>query len=335
MKVHELGEFGLIKLLAEIIDECGAGFRSSPTIIEAIGDDAAVWKCYDSIQLATTDMLVQDIHFTLETTSWRDLGWKSLAVNISDIAAMGGIPSYAMISLGLPANTEVEQISELYRGMAEIAHQFGMCIAGGDTTEAPMLVICPSVIGEASKDSVLTRLTAVPGDLIAVTGYLGAAAAGLRMMEKKLEFDAEIVSALSGAQLRPSPRIAEGQILAKHGVRTAIDISDGLIADLNHICEMSKVGARVHLQNIPIHPAVKTAFGEDALKLALTGGEDYELLFTAPERLIEKVKGFLTAPVTVIGEVAKGGPHEVALIDEYSKRIEWEVGGWEHFAKSH
>ena len=332
MKVRELGEFGLIEMLTRIVDDSGVGCQSSPELIIGIGDDAAAWQGEDSIQLGTTDILVQNMHFTLETTTWHDLGWKALAANISDIAAMGGIPTYAMISLGLPSDAEVERVSELYGGMAEIAHQFNLAIVGGDITESPLLIISPSVIGRVEKDRMLTRSGAVPGDRIAVSGYLGTSAAGLKMLKEKLKFNPEIASVFREAHRRPYPRITEGQILAEHGVKAAIDISDGLIADLAHICEASKVEARVHLPNIPIHPAVKAAFGEEALRLALSGGEDYELLFTAPVGARCDVP-LPTTSMTIIGEIVEGKPGKVTLLDENGKEIEWEKGGWEHFSR--
>ena len=335
MEVRELGEFGLIEILAQIADEVGC--RSRPDLIIGIGDDAAAWQG-KGFGLGTTDILVQDVHFTLETTTWHDLGWKALAVNISDIAAMGGFPDYAVISLGLPSNTEVEDIIKLYRGMAEIARQFNMAIVGGDISEAPLLIISPSVIGRVEKDKMLTRSGAVPGDRIAVTGYVGSSAAGLRMMKEKPELDPAIAPALIEAHLRPWPRVTEGQLLGENGVKAAIDISDGLIADLAHICRASGVEARVRLPDIPIHPALKAAFGEDAISLALSGGEDYELLFTAPGMVIDKVRARgavspLSIPVTIIGEITGGKPGRVTLLDENGGDIGLGKGGWEHFGK--
>ena len=332
MKVRELGELGLIERLAQIVDESGTGCRSRADLIIGIGDDAAAWKSKGLVQLGTTDILIQDVHFTLETTAWHNLGWKALAVNISDIAAMGGIPDYAMISLGLPSDTEVEHITKLYTAMAEIARQFDMAIVGGDVSEAPLLIISPTVIGTVEKDRMLTRSGAIPGDQIAVTGYLGSSAVGLRMMKKKPELDPRVASALIEAHLRPCPRVSEGRLLGENGVKSAIDISDGLIADLAHICRASGVEARVRLADIPMHPAVKAALGESAISFALSGGEDYELLFTAPGGIIERVKQRLSIPVTVIGEITGGKPGEVTLLGETGREVEWKKRGWEHFA---
>ncbi len=182
----------------------------------------------------------------------------------------------------------------------------------------------------------LTRSGAVPGDRIAVTGYLGSSAAGLRVMKEKPELDPVIASTLIEAHLRPWPRVTEGQLLGENGVKAAIDISDGLIADLAHICRASGVEGRVRLPDIPMHPAVKAAFGEDAITLALSGGEDYELLFTAPGMVIEKVRARgdpLSIPLTIIGEITGGRPGKVTLLDENGREVEWEKPGWEHFGR--
>jgi thiamine-monophosphate kinase len=327
MKVWGLGEFGLIELIAEIV-----GKASRKDIILGIGDDASVWRTESSIQIGTTDILIQDVHFTLKTTTWRDLGWKALAINISDIAAMGGKPSYALVSLGLPPETEVDSVAELYRGLMEIATKFDVDICGGNISSAPVAIINLSVIGEASHN-ILTRSAALPGDQIAVSGYLGQAAAGLKMLRAGLEFDSETTAFLREAHLRPCPRVAEGQILVQNGVRAAIDLSDGLVNDLAHISKASHVGAKVWVHRLPIHPLVSAAFKEESLGLALSGGEDYELLFTAKSDVIERVKGLMPSPVTVIGEILSGEPGQVTLYDERGQIVEWNEQGWEHLRR--
>ncbi|MCK4964297.1 MAG: thiamine-phosphate kinase, partial [Dehalococcoidia bacterium] len=276
MKVSELGEFGLIELLAKI-----AGQLKDKSVLIGIGDDAACWRTEACAQLATSDSLIQDVHFTLSTTTWRELGWKALAVNLSDIAAMGGFPQYALVSLGLPGDIEVASVAELYEGMAELARLFDVSIVGGDSVGAPVVILSLAVVGKAqTTQTVLTRSAAAPGDRIAVTGYLGASAAGLAMLKKGLEFDKETAATLREAHLKPHPRIVEGQALARHGVKAAIDLSDGLVSDLNKLCKASGVGARLFTNQIPVHPVVRRSFGDDSIELALSGGEDYELLFT-------------------------------------------------------
>ncbi len=331
MKISELGEFGLIELLAKIV-----GQPKGKQVLIGIGDDAACWRTGASMQIATSDSLIQDVHFTLSTTTWRDLGWKALAVNLSDIAAMGGLPQYALVSLGLPGDTEVESIAELYEGIEELARLFDVSIVGGDSVGAPVVMVSLAVVGRAQKSlSILTRSAAAPGDLIAVTGYLGASAAGLAVLRGVLELyleDEETVGTLRKAHLRPYPRVVEGQALALHGVKAAIDLSDGLVSDLRKLCKASGVGARLFTSQIPVHPLIRSSFGGDAIQLALSGGEDYELLFTARREVIERVKRAFACPVTVIGETV-AETEMVRVIDEHGNELRVEKAGWEHFVK--
>jgi len=328
MKVSELGEFGLIDLLAKMIPR-----PPDKKLILGIGDDAAAWRTGTATQLVTTDSLFQDVHFSLGTTSWEALGAKALAVNLSDIAAMGGVPEYAVVSLALPGDTEAEDVTALYRGMIELAGQFGVAIIGGDTCRAPLVSITITVLGSAvnQEKKILTRSAARPGDRIAVTGHLGAAAAGLEMLTGELRFDPEAAAQLRGVFLHPVPRIAEGKLLGGQGVKAAIDISDGLVADLAHVCRASRVGARVEAERVPVHPAVKANFGDRSLELALGGGEDYELLFTAGAGTMAKVKETVSCPVTVIGEVVADRESKVTVVDARGRP--WPMGraGWEHF----
>jgi thiamine-monophosphate kinase len=325
MKVWELGEFGLIELIAEIV-----GKSSGDRLILGIGDDASVWRTESAVQIGTTDVLIQDVHFTLDTAGWHDLGWKALAINIGDIAAMGGKPGYALVSLGLPPETEVDSVAELYRGLMEIAATYDVEVCGGNVSRAQVVIINLSLIGESS-GNILTRSAALPGDQIAVTGCLGQAAAGLIMLKSGLRFDAETTDFLRNAHFRPCPRVAEGQVLVQSGVKAAIDISDGLVSDLTHICKASSVGAEVRVPSLPIHPLVKAAYKEESLKLAISGGEDYELLFTARGDVIERIKALISVSVTVIGEIVSEEPGQVTLYDAQGKVIDWSLGGWNHF----
>ena len=324
MKVSELGEFGLIDLLAEMV----GGVQDEHLLI-GIGDDAAAWQGDASIQLATVDSFIQDVHFPSGIASWQELGWKAMAANLSDIAAMGGAPRYALASLALPEDTEVDNVKNLYTGMLDLAQQYGVVIIGGDLSRAPLIIITITVLGNSQKKPILTRSAAKPGELIAVTGYLGAAAAGLEMLKKKLQFDPQATACFKQAFLHPSPRIAEGQLLLEQGVKTAIDLSDGLISDLSQIGKASKVGARVEVDRVPVEPAVKAGFGERALELALAGGEDYELLFTAKAEVIDKVRQSASCPITVIGEIVAG--KGVTVVDRQGNPIKLGKAGWEHF----
>jgi len=318
-----LGEFGLIDRLAKM-----AAGRDERLII-GIGDDAAAWKGDASIQLATVDSFIQGVHFPAGIVPWPELGWKALAVNLSDIAAMGGIPRYALVSLALPPDTEVDDVTTLYTGMLELAKQHRVTIVGGDISNAPMVIINVTVLGSSPKKQILTRASAKPGELIAVTGHLGAAAAGLEMLTKKLKFDPKATTRFKQAFFKPTPRIAEGQLLVEQGVKTAIDISDGLVADLNQICKASKVGARIDANRVPVEPLVKAGFGDRALELALTGGEDYELLFTAKAEVIARIKKVAACPITAIGEITAG--QGVTVVDRRGKPLEPGRAGWEHF----
>ncbi len=330
MKVSELGEFGLIARLAEMVNS--AHGEQASNLIIGIGDDTAAWQCDGSVQLATVDSLVQDVHFSLDTASWEEVGWKSLAVNLSDIAAMGGRPEYALISLGMPGDTDVEDVISLYRGMISLAGEFQVRIVGGNIVSAPQLVVNVTVLGSAaSRGSLLTRSSACIGDRVAVTGPLGASAAGVEMLGKGLEFAPEVNAALRKALLRPMPRVSEGRLLAEKGVKAAIDISDGLIADLQHVCQASGVGARIETTSIPVAPAVESGFGERALDLALTGGEDYELLFTASTDCVEKVSEASSCPIYVIGEVISDDEHQVQLVDSSGDPVSLSAKGWDHF----
>ncbi|MFC1915437.1 thiamine-phosphate kinase [Chloroflexota bacterium] len=332
MKVSELGEFGLIDLLARMVSSSQSEqLAPRQKLILGIGDDAAAWYGDTSLQLVTTDSLIQDVHFSLDITPWHELGWKAMAVNVSDIAAMGGVPKYALISLALPEHTEVDNVTALYEGMIELVQQFEVAIVGGDTTRAPLVSITITVLGNAKDCDMLTRSAAKVGDKIAVTGYLGAAAAGLEMLTNKLQFNPEMANQLRSAFLHPLPRVSEGQLLVGHGVKAAIDISDGLIADLSHVCKASQVGARVQVEHVPVLPAVKANFANRALELALSGGEDYELLFTASTETIDKVKEVASCPVTIIGEIVADKIGEVTLVDVDGNLLSFGKRGWEHF----
>ncbi len=331
MKVSELGEFGLIDLLAERISNSGINRVSPDQLVIGLGDDAAAWRNKASIELATVDTMVQDIHFSLDTISWQELGWKSLAINLSDIAAMGSAPYFALVALGLPEATSIEDVSRLYEGMIDLARQTGTAIVGGNISQSPVVSITVTVLGGSTDGQILRRDEARPGDTIAVTGYSGSATAGLEMLRKKLKLEPTAEHYLRAAFLHPTPRLDEGQVLVRAGVKAAIDTSDGLLADLRHICEASRVSARVDVQHIPIHPAVTENFGEKARDMALSGGEDYELLFTTETDIVEKVKAEIVCPVTAIGRITEGKPGKISLFDADGSPIKIKDYGWSHF----
>jgi len=332
MRLSELGEFGLINLIRTTSAEYeNPGRTPWRQILLGIGDDAAAWQGANRIQLATTDTLVQGVHFDSGTITWEELGWKAVAINLSDVAAMGGIPDYALLSLALPTHLQVKDVSEFIGSFMRTAAEFGVALIGGNVATAPDTVITVTVIGHSKGKTMLERSTASPGQQIAVTGYVGASAAGLEMLKGKTISDPEARNILRQAHFRPVPRIKEGQILIEQGVRTAIDISDGLVADLDHICESSKVNARINIEQVPVHPLVKAHFA-NSQELALSGGEDYELVFSADEATVARVKQALDCQVTVIGDITKEGlPTRVLVVDSKGTIIPYKRKGWDHF----
>ena len=343
MLVSELGEFNLIDRLAAVIARPNArriqaldarGFR----ILRAIGDDAAAWNAPAGARVITTDAMVEGVHFNLNYTDWRSLGWKCLAANISDIAAMGCIPTYAVVTLGLRPDLPVEGLEALYEGMMEVAARGGGAIVGGDVVKSPAFFITVALQGAAPDTPILLRSAANPGDLIAVTGPLGAAAAGLRLLMSGAspQPDADAAAYLTRAHNRPVPRVNEGVSLAAAGVRCAMDISDGLMDDLEKLCRASEVSALLHADRIPVDRRLKSAFPHDWLNLAVAGGEDYELLFTAPPDLMDKASSALPEPPAVIGRVVERADDVplVRLLDAQANPIDVTSGGWDHFRSS-
>jgi thiamine-monophosphate kinase len=334
MKVSQIGQFGLIDKIAELIGSTSQPQAQSwQNLRTGIGDDCAVWQGERTCYLSKVDSQVQGVHFTLDIISWSDLGWKVLAINLSDIAAMGGQPLYALVSLGLPFETEVEDVLSLYQGMLALAGQTGTAVIGGHVSSSSNLYIDVQITGrtESPDGLVLARSAAQPGDLIAVTGWLGSAAAGLRILKEKLALDSTTTEYLKKAFTHPEPRLTEGRFLLQNGVSCAIDISDGLIADLGHICQTSGVGAEIDTDKLPIRPEVNTAFGDKAIDLALAGGEDYQLLFTTPPSVMETVQKECSYPVAVIGEIKTGTPGQIIITDKSGRRSLPASAGWDHF----
>ena len=344
MLVRDVGEFHLIDTLAKTIADGGGdnldrldahGFR----LRLSIGDDAAAWDAPQGVRILTTDTMVEGVHFDLGRASWRDLGWRSIAVNLSDVAAMGCAPTYSVVTLGIREDLPVDGLVDMYRGMLDAHREFGGAIAGGDVVRSPTFFVSVALAGTATAPEkggapgapLLTRHSASPGDEIAVMGSLGCSAGGLRMMMEGLEFDLETANHLRDAHNRPMPRISQGVTLAKNGVASAIDISDGLVDDLGKLCKASGVGAVVRMNQLPADGFLKAAFPEDWPTLALGGGEDYELLFTAPRHLMNKVTPMLDIEVSVIGEIVRGAP-EVTVLDSQGNRMSVDRRGWDHFA---
>jgi len=331
MKLSSLGEFGLIELIRKASHAPDdAATSPAPHLVVGIGDDAAAWECDDRIQLGTTDSLVENVHFTLSTTSWHDLGHKSLAVNLSDIAAMGGTPTYAFVSLCCPADVDSDDVMAYYDGLHSLARRHGVTVAGGNLTRSSEIMTTVFVTGVADRSSLMRRSAAQPGQLVAVTGTVGGAAAAVAALKRGQE-PQDIPSALRDALLRPEPRVYEGRILAGCGISCAIDISDGLLADLQHICDASKVEATVEVERVPVNPSIPSVSTAERLE-ALRGGEDYELLVIGDADAIKEAAGKLKVPLTIIGRVtntsATGG---IAVVDGAGTRFDAKGQGWNHF----
>ncbi len=337
MQVRDTSEFNLIEKLAGAIAEDNAACIARLDAKEfrlrlGIGDDAAAWDAPAGTQVLTTDTMVEGVHFNLGQISWRDLGWKALASNLSDVAAMGCTPLYSVITLGLRGDLPVDGLVDMYRGMVEVGRTCGAVIAGGDIVRSPVFFVTVALTGTATTPDgpLLTRAAAVPGDQVAVTGSLGCSAGGFRMLTENLEFDDQTSTHLSRAHNRPIPRIAEGLALAANGVVAAIDISDGLVDDLGKLCKSSGVGAVVRTDKVPADRHLKRAFPDEWQALALGGGEEYELLFIAPEEIMDRAIASLELPCTVIGEIVVG-PERVKVVDQNGKEIPVDQSGWDHF----
>jgi len=326
MKLSQIGEFGLIEIIKQ------SERKRADTLI-GIGDDAAVmrmsnFQCPISNEgiasrffkdkkylLATTDALVQDVHFKLKKKespqTFFNLGYKALASNISDIAAMGGVPTHALITVALPKNLELESIQQLYNGIDSLAKKYGIDIIGGDTVSSPKsLMISITLLGEVERENLLLRSGAKPGDLICVTGGFGKPASN--------NWKLDIGNWKLDIRLPDARKLATAKICS-----SMIDSSDGLARSVIELCKSSKTSAKIFTDNVP---RVKNA----TLDQALYGGEEYELVFTLPENKLNKLPKNLKAKITVVGEILKKQDPMVQLIDSHGKIVK-SKGGFEHF----
>ena len=318
-----------------------------PSLVSGIGDDAAVIRTLAGKDtVVTADLLVEDIDFRRNAMPAYLLGHKALAVSLSDIAAMGARPRWALLSVGVPQDVWASKfVDRLYDGLFELARRYDVKLVGGDTSRTGKKIVIDSiVIGECSAGMAVLRSGARPGDQIFVTGSLGGAAAGLRLIERGKhlppEFsgtpDSHLLEQLLLRHLRPEPRVGWGLVLGQERLATAmIDVSDGLSSDLNHLCDESGVGALVEASQIPIEGCVSELCGRralDPLLLALHGGEDFELLFTVrPEHADKLPKRVDGVSVTRIGEIK--GSAEGIKISEGPRIWDLDPSGWKHFSK--
>jgi thiamine-monophosphate kinase len=326
-KASDLGEFGLIERLTGVL-----GKPESDDLIVGIGDDAAVWRVGGEFVIATTDTMVEGVHFEVGRAPWADIGWKALAANVSDIGAMGGTPLFALITLAIPRELAVDDVELIYAGLAECAREYGVAIVGGDTVRAPKITITVALVGKAERRGddplLLRRDSAREGDIIAVTGTLGDSAAGLRRLLK----DGPSEDPLVRRHLWPRPPLAVGRIAVETAITCAIDVSDGLLQDIGHICERSNVGAVLRVKDIPLSRELREAYPVDALELACTGGEDYELVLVGDRDLLDAVSGTMGfAQLTVIGEIVRDDEHAVRLLDDAGNEITFARPGWDAF----
>lgn len=323
MRLAELGEFGLIDRIAHRV-------APAPSVPLGIGDDAAaLLPTPGNLTLITSDMLLEGVHFDLAFCDPQSLGRKSLAVNLSDLAAMGAQPRQFLLSIALPAEIPLEFVDGFMAGVLEQAERFGVTLVGGDTCASKGgLAISITALGEQRPERIVKRSGARAGDLIYLSGTVGDAAAGLGELR-----DGVRQGFLVARQLDPQPRVAAGVALAEAGLASAmIDVSDGVLADLTHICELSGVGARVAVAGLPLSDEYRAACGADPFALALSGGEDYELLFCSPRERAAEVEALFDGMglrLSRIGEITRGKALE--LFTPEGGRYAPPLRGFDHF----
>lgn len=334
-------EFDFINSLKQRV----ANATTNQSLVCGIGDDAAVFRSTAGKEtVITVDLLVEDVDFRRTTTPPYLLGHKALAVSLSDIAAMGARPLWSIISIGVPEEVwETDFVERLYDGLMDLANRYGVQLIGGDTSRTPESVVIDSIVtGECAAGAAVMRSGAKPGDQIFVTGSLGGAAAGLRLIERGAHLaeqnlgdeDSQKLDHILLRQLRPQPRVGWGIVLGEERLATSmIDLSDGLSSDLNLLCTASHVGASIDSSLLPIDTHVTELCGRralDPLQLALHGGEDFELLFTVKPgdvaRLPRRVDGVEIKCIGMVRELAEG-----VKITEGPRTWELKSGGWKHF----
>lgn len=331
MKINEIGEFGFIKRFSPMFSEL------LPNQTVGIGDDCAIIPNGDEDWLISTDLLMEDVHFLRNDISPENLGHKSLAVNLSDIAAMGGTPIGSFLSIAIPKEVEVEYLDAFMKGYFDLSKKYNTPLLGGDTTKSlKHLAINVCVIGKCAKGMAKQRNMAHHGDTICVTGPLGDSAGGLQLILNKQKPDSNHFYLIK-KHYQPEPRIAEGQFLAlQPGVHAMIDISDGIASDLVHILNASGKAASIHLDRLPVSEVLANAGAKqrwNAMELAVSGGEDYELLCTiSPENFESVSEAFKTRfgkPLIPIGTIGEGEPS----IAWYSngKEVKMKKSGFNHF----
>ncbi len=330
MKIADLGEFGLIDRLGRIIQ------KSSDNIILGMGDDAAVLNIGSNrFSVLTTDAMVEGVHFDLKYTPLESLGWKTLAINLSDIAAVGAIPRFAVVSIAIPEKWKVEDVELLYRGIKSCGDEYGCVVVGGDTTRSKNAAfISVTVLGEVEREFLISRSGARIGDFLCVTGELGGARLGLETLKGGSTGDR--FSRSIKKFLMPEARINQARKLIRElRIDSMIDISDGLSSEIHHLCKQSGLGCIIWAEKIPIAEEVMIWAERkkiSPLMFALESGEEYELLFTAdPDRIRQWQEKDREPFISVIGEMIP--KHRGILIEEEGKRKKIPFSGWEHFCR--
>lgn len=336
MRLSELGEAGILEKIGEIFAPA-----AGDEVKVGIGDDAAVIGAPPpgTEEVWSTDLLVEGIHFRAQWQEPRELGHKSLAVNLSDLASMGALPRVALFSLAADAGTEVDYILDICRGICDLALKENVSVAGGDLSSSNAgLVISVSIGGVTAAGGAVLRSGANAGDRVLMTGYPGMAQAGMNLLS---EGKADMFSELRRAFTTPEARTAAGRAAARAGATSMIDISDGLAGDFMHICEQSSVGGELDLMEVPVHPELLEAsgkFGWNLEDVILEGGEDYELLFTLPSDSAAEARREISdqtgVPVFIIGSIREGQPG-VDLIGLDGKKRKLTRHGFNHFQRGH
>jgi len=340
--IKDIGEFGLIGHLRGVLGE-----SEDDSILAGISDDAAVYRVDDErVHVLTTDAMIEGIHFDRTFMPMEHLGFKAISINVSDIVAMNATPRYATVTLGVPQQVPVEALGQLYEGIKQACRAYGMTVVGGDTTAAHQFTLSISVVGEAQEENIVYRRGAQPGDVLCVTGDLGASFAGLKALvenrerleeegEEGFEPNLDRFSYVIQRHLAPPAQLKAIRDWAAHALKphALIDISDGLASEVNHICEASGVGALVHEAKLPLVQETMDAaqhFGEDVNVYALFGGEDYELLFALPEEELDKLSDLPSDAFFVVGRVTE--KDEGVLIEQSSgETVPLRPGGFDHF----
>lgn len=325
MDLSELGEQGLIERIRRRIGP------KSEDIVVGIGDDACAVKAYSALlTLITTDAFVEGNHFDLSYFSFKEVGMKSMAASISDVAAMGGVPRYCVISLLSPPKISVEDVDGILDGIEESCDGYGVELVGGDVVGSANLAISVTVIGEVETENVALRSGARPGDSIFVTGDLGTSEAGRLVLSRGIELEEDVRAYIVRRHLSPTPRVKESRELVQNqSIHSMIDVSDGLSIDAGHIAQESGVKLVIAEESIPICPQVHTVAGASsmaAIDMALYGGEDFELLFTAAEFDLKEIGG---TPITRVGQVKEGAG--VFLVSADGTETQLLPKGFKHF----